>query len=253
MITLTTPFANKRHCFEDYYSGIRELDYPRDKIFALWYDNSNDKAFSEMLAEKIKIFPHHRIIIDTTPHFTIENTTDYAIVSYRCHEVYKRMGDEIPSDGYMFNVEDDVTIPPDTLNKMLEIFERYPKVGTVIGSQCSRRLKDSVCKVPTAWKFEQKRTFPDPDSCNEIQTHCLRIQNAPPFGIQIIGSGHMGCWMAPCNLVKQIGFKWEEDGLSANDIVWGYRLTKAGYHYVIDWSIKCKHWWLVNGEKGYYE
>lgn len=251
-ITLTTPFANKKYCFDKYYEAIKKLDYPKDKIFALWYDNSNDKDFGKMLKEKIKIFPRHRIIKDDTPYFTIENTSDYGKVSYRCHEVYKKIADEIPSEGYMFNVEDDVEVPPDSLKKMLAIFNKYPKVGTVIGSLCSRRTKDRVFKLPVVWKFRRTRTFPEPDTCNEITTECLQIQNLPSSGIEVVGSGHMGCWLAPAKLVKKIGFKWSEDGVMANDIVWGYRLKKAGYQFLIDWSIVCKHWWCVDGKIGYY-
>lgn len=252
MITLTTPFAGKKHCFDNYYEGVVNLDYPKIDIFALWYDNSNDAEFHAMLEEKIKIFPNHKIVVDDAPHFVIENTSDYAKVSMRCHEVYKAISKLVDGD-YMFNVEDDVWVPPDSLKKMLDVFNRYEKVGTVIGSQCSRRLKDFVFRLPTAWIFEQKRVFPFPDTCDEFHMTCLRLKNFPPFGIQIIGSGHMGCWLTPTAIVKEIGFVWEEDGLQANDIVWGYRLGKAGYHFVIDWSIRTRHYHCIDGEKGYLE
>jgi len=252
MITLATPFANKQYCFEDYYRGILNLDYPKDDIHCLWYDNSNDKDFHKLLGEKIKVFKRHQIVVDETPHMTIENTTDYGKVSYRVAQMYMNLEKFLPESDYTFIVEDDVEIPPDTLTKLLEIFTRYPKVGTAVGSVSSRRMTDSLFKRPVAWWFEERRVFPFPDDCREIQVEHKRYQSVPPFGIRIIGTAHTGCWLAPTHLIKKLHFGYEEDGVKPNDARWGWVLQKAGYYMVMDWSVVCKHWWICDGEKGYY-
>ena len=51
MITLSTPFAGKEYCFPDYCQGIENLEWPREDIFYLVIDNSNDKDFGKKIDE----------------------------------------------------------------------------------------------------------------------------------------------------------------------------------------------------------
>ncbi|KPK55000.1 MAG: hypothetical protein AMS22_05090 [Thiotrichales bacterium SG8_50] len=253
MITLTTPFAGKRHCFDAYYDGVVNLDHPKDDFHVIWYDNSCDADFHAMLQEKIKVFPSHEIVIDITPPLVIENTPDYCRVSERCHEVYCNLAELVPADNeFMFNVEDDVWVPPDSLSKMLAIFRLDEKIGTVIGQQYCRRFSKAknIRPIPNAWTFEIDYRFPEGDVCKEKTAKRTFIEDKP-FGVEIIGSGHLGCWLTKTHLVKELGFMMDKDGLRANDTVWGYRLREHGYYFVIDYSIRCRHYYRIEGEVGY--
>lgn len=249
MITLTTPFAGKRYCFDAYYEGITNLEHPREDFHVIWYDNTCDAEFHAMLQDKIQVFPSHEIVIDTTPPLVIDNTPNYTAVSDRCGEVYKNLANIIPADNeFMFNVEDDVWVPPDSLSKMLTIFKLDDKIGTVIGQQyCRRFLNSPIRKIPNAWTFEIDWRFPEGDVCKEktVKRHFIEDK---PFGVEIIGSGHLGCWLTKTHLVKELGFAMDVDGIHANDTVWGHRLAEHGYYFVIDYSIRCKHYHCLNGE-----
>lgn len=245
-VCLTTPFAGKSWCFRDYARGISHL--PLRRMKAIFYDNSCKKEFTRKLLDFGKAhFADFTLLIDKTPPQTIESTTDYAKISWRCHQIYRTLQEHLDESEYMFNVEDDVELPPDTYKKLLGAFNMSPRVGTVVGSVCGRRLKDRGFKVPVVWKYTVTHTYPQ----NGTQVRDSRIMEERPFGLETVGGTHMACWMTKTALIKKIGFKWYEDGLQANDQVWGYRLNKAGYFPVIDWSIKCKHYWKVNGKKGW--
>ena len=250
MINLSTPFAVKDHCFPDYCRGIKRLDWSKKDIFYTVIDNSNDTAFGKKIdafAANVGFGGYKRYVFDR-PQFTIENTEDYAKVSSHVHQVYRSLQDRLPNNKFTFNVEDDVEIPPDALQKLMHIFATYPNVGTAVGKCNSRRLKDRLLSVPVAWKFRETRVMPF-GTVEDISV--IRFTDPPPFGIQIIGASHIGCWLTPTKLIKQIRFD-ELHGLGSNDIAWGYKLMKAGYHFVIDWSIETKHWWYQDGVKGYY-
>lgn len=254
LITLSTPFAGKEYCFGDYSRGILNLDYPKNKIFFLALDNSRNKEFGkkiDKLAEKAGFADYRRLIYDKEP-FTIEKTSDYAKVCSHCHNIYCILEKHLPEENeFTFNIEDDVEVPPDSLKKLLKIFEMDKKVGTAVGSCCSRRLKDELVGYPVAWKFRETIIFPYQPFYTE-PAEALRIITAPPFGIEIIGSAHLGCWLTKTRLIKEISFK-DLCGLGAVDVAWGYKLNKKGYYFVIDWSVKTKHYWLYEGKKGYYD
>lgn len=254
MIILSTPFAGKEYCFEDYCRGIENLDWDKKDIYYIAIDNSNNKEFGakiEKFINKMGFGEYKNCVYKEEPK-TIESTDDYADVSEHCHNIYQILEDNLPDHPFTFNIEDDVEVPPDSLNKLMDVFDKYPKVGTAVGSCSSRRLKDRLVGHPVAWKFKEERIFPYPDVHMNQPPDCLRFTETPPFGIQIIGAAHMGCWLTKTKLIKSISFK-DLHGLGANDIAWGYKLNKSGYYFVIDWSIKTKHYWMVNGEKGFYD
>lgn len=253
MIVLSTPFAGKAYCFNDYAKGIKNLDYPKSKIFYLVMDNSNSKAFGKRIddfAKSMKFKDYKRVVIER-PQFTIENTADYAKVSDHCHKIYMDMQNEIPKSDFVYNVEDDVEVPPDSLKKLLNVFKGFDKAGTAVGSCCSRRLQDVMAKIPVAWLFKEVRVFPYPDLSDQKVVTSLRLKTVPPFGQQIIGAAHMGCWLTRTKLIEKIKFD-DLHGFNANDIAWGYKLILNGYYTVIDWSVVTKHWWQMDGEKGFY-
>jgi len=177
----------------------------------------------------------------------IENTTEYKDISWRCHEIYRTMQSELNGSTYTMVVEDDTEIPTGAFERLKTIIESNKKMGTVVGSVASRRLKDRNYGIPILWNYTIEQTFPR----NGTKVTESRLIKEKEYGIELVGSSHMACWLTKTPLIKRIGFKWCEDGLKANDQVWGYRLNKAGYWHAVDWSVKCKHHWKYGNERGY--
>ena len=251
-LTISALFAGKDYCFEDYCRGIMSLELDRKQVDYVVVDNSNSETFGGKIDDFAKDagFASYVRYIYEAPHFTIENTADYAKVSDHVHMAYMFLQKRLPDNEYTFNVEDDIEVTPNSISKLLDCFELNDRVGTTTGVSIARRLDDRVQGFPGAWHFKETRVFPFPDTCQEMTLECKPILEAPPFGIQIIGSAHMGCWLTKTRLIKEIGFD-SFCGFNANDIAWGYKLNKAGYYMVIDWSVKVKHYHYNNGRKGY--
>jgi len=253
-VCLVTPFAGKDYCFNNYLQGIKHL--PTNNMSAIWYDNSNDESFQKKLIETGKrLFADFTLLVDSTPETTIENTEQYKDISWRCHQIYKTIEKHLNNDKLTFVVEDDTEIPSIALDRLKRILNENPKVGTAVGSVNSRRMKDRTFTQPNAWRLVIRTELPPSDfssggSFKKVEQ--ARLIAEKPYGTEIIGTSHIACWLTWTKLIKKIGFKWYEDGVSANDCVWGYRLMKAGYYTMIDWSVKCKHWWKLGDEKGYF-
>ena len=246
-VELVTPFAGKTYCFSNYLKGIRYL--PLKKMRGIFYDNSNNSRFHKRLKDfGTSNFAEFNLITDPAEPKVVETTSEYRDISWRCHEIYRTIQENLNGSEYTMIVEDDTEIPEKALPQMKSVLENEPRIGTVVGSVKSRRLKDRVVGIPVAWNYEISRVIPD----ENFMVRDSRIVNEKPYGVELIGSAHMACWLSRTALVKKIGFKYREDGLAANDQVWGYRLNKAGYWFAIDWGIKCKHWWKYNGVKGWY-
>lgn len=250
-VCLVTPFAGKRYCFNEYLKGIKRL--PTDKMSAIFYDNSCDDAFQKTLIDTgKKMFAEFTLLVDPTPPKTIESCEDYKDVSWRCHQVYRTIQKYLNGDKYTFVVEDDVEIPKNTLERLMPPLEENDKLITIVGSCKSRRLEDRVNAVPIIWKFVIQHSIPPSEEFPYELVQNRRIMQEKPYGIELIGSSHMGCWLTKTKMIKKLGFKWHEDGVSANDCVWGYRANKLGYQVAINWAVKTKHHWQLDGKKGWY-
>lgn len=244
---LVTPFAGKAFCFTDYMRGLRRL--PLADAHVVWWDNSNDPAFQKKLLRTLKDnFDSYMLVEDKNRQHTVETTTEYAKISYRCHRIYKTLHEHMtcPDIPLTVNIEDDVEVPAGTWERLTGVLDTYPEVGTVVGSCRSRRLKDRTAHVPIAFTFERSQSI---GGDGEIKVRDRRLVQEKTFGLDAIGAAHMGCWFTRTNLIRRIGMNFGVDGVFGQDLCWGYQLNLAGHKFVIDWSVKTEHYYQLNGEK----
>jgi len=243
---LVTPFAGKEYCFDDYLRGLWRL--PLDSAHAIFYDNSNCPEFGRRLSSILpKLFWSWTLLRDHNKHYTIESSQDYGKIDQRVWSIYdlvfKKHLLDLP---VTMVVEDDVEVPEDTYDQMLHHLDTIPDVGTVVASMNSRRLNDGVGDEPVAWYLE--RTYQIGGN-EKPESEMIRIHEEKPFGVEIIGSAHTGCWMSKTEAIRKVKLKFGDEGLTHVDQAWGLNLHHAGYHMVIDWSIKTKHYFQEEGEK----
>ena len=118
--TLVTPFAGKNYCLKQYLNGLSHL--PTKDMAAIWYDNSNDYKFHNKLKKLGRsLFGKFKLLTDHTPHQTIDCTSDYAKISWRCHQVYRTIQEHLNGSPYTFVIEDDVVVPKHGYGKLMEI------------------------------------------------------------------------------------------------------------------------------------
>ena len=238
--TLVTAFAGKWFCLADYLRGIRRL--PLARAHAIWYDNCNDAAGHQRLRRNVRhLFDSYTLVRDRNPQRVIETSVDYAAINTRIAAIYdfvvRQCLDGTPT---MMIVEDDVEVPAGAYERLSSILARERRVAVAVGNQISRRLADGHPPAPIVWNFET--TIP----CGRAQ---LRLVPPQPFGVQLVGSSHTGCWLGRSAVAKELGFQPAEDGVEAVDAVFGYRANKRGYWFAIDWSVRCKHYYQDRGRK----
>lgn len=244
---LITPFAGKKYCFKEYLRGIKQL--PLDQMYGIWYDNSNDIQFrKKLIATGKKLFAHFTLLIDDTPPMVVETTQEYQDISWRCHQIFRTIQEYVPDVENTLIIEDDTEPPKDGVEKLHNVLAMDKRIATAVGNVCSRRLKDRACGIPILWHYTVEQTYP----ANGTRVTESRLVKKRDLGIELIGASHTAFWLTRTKVLKKLGFRWYEDGVKANDQVWGYRVNKAGYLMAVDHSILCKHWWLSGGEKGYY-
>ena len=253
-ICITTPFAFKYYCFKEYQECVEGIidDMRLDADFSfVVYDNGNDPEFSEELktwAESL----HINIIyyVDPTQHHTIEHTNDYGKCSDRCLQIYKIIFETlVPEDtDLVFNIEDDTTFPADSLRKLVDVLKEYPEVITASGVNYNRRLGNLPIGKPMLWNFDF--TFKGNEIIDVISRKIMPEKNE---GLEFCDAGGLGCWLTRYPVLREMGWKSYHPLIGGGDLNWGagLKLRFGTGRFVIDHSIKTKHWYLLNGIKGY--
>jgi len=243
---LVSPFANKRYCLKKYLSGIRLM--PTDNMCAVVYDNSNSEKFHKEISKAFgDMFPHFLHIIDENQHFTIDTSNDYNLIDDRLHFIYRNAFKWMPMSKNVFVVEDDVQVPSGSYEKLSAILSTYPEVATAVACVRERRkIFEDAYRYPNMWYMREIVSCETGEKRVELEL----IKKEKPFGIELIGSSHTGCWMTRRSVIKEIGVEPIKD-VRYFDQAWGYHLYKRGYKIVVDWSIKCKHYHKILDKVGY--
>lgn len=235
-VAITTPFANKQYCFNHYCKAIEETIEANPLVdfnFVAW-DNSNDKKFGNRINDWVQTLGvPHIFYTDVTEHHTVDTTSDYGKVSGRVAEIYSSMFFDLVHDNtdFVFNVEDDVSFPGHTLGRLLTHLQD-DQYASANGPGFNRRLGNMPGGLPIVFSLDKygKRT----------------PVKAKRFGVEEIDATWVGCTLFRYPILKQVG--WGRDpNIGGGDIFWGHRLKQLGLKQVVDWSIRCKHWWKDKG------
>lgn len=242
---LVTPFSGKSFCLDDYFRGIDRL--PISEAHYVVYDNSCDHEFSAELSEIVKKkFDSYILLVDHNPPSTIDVTDDALTVDARVWAVYKRLlNEEIADLPYTMIVEDDVEIPEGSYETLHALAESRDDLATVVGSMNNRRKCDNY---PVLWHL--RRTYQVGGNF-QPETGVVRVVEEKEFGVEIIGSSHLGCWLTKTPVIKSLGVDRKHEGVHYVDQSWGLAVHNAGYKMAVDWSVKTKHYYLADGKKKY--
>lgn len=129
---------------------------------------------------------------------------------------------------FVFGIEDDTIVPPDSLKKMLAFMRQNQNVGFIQGAEVNRW----GFKVMGAWR------------CDDLAVP-TRMGTLPfkDEGIEEIDGGGFYCYLTRTNLYKFV--KYQNNGIPFGvDVSYGIALRELGYQNYIDWSIKCEHYYL---------
>jgi hypothetical protein len=224
-IAIVTPFKGKRFCAWDYFSCLKRiLAHTEAEFSILFYDNSNNPGFSRMLESQAKKYgaTYYK---DETP-----SVEDGGAVYLRMHEIYTKSYFElIPQDvDYILTIEDDVNcLVPDAVERMLKHFEDE-KVGSVLGSVFTRWLRGPYKMKPQVWKWTGK---------------VYEALLPRDCGIQAVDATSQSFLLLRMSALKAVGLQVPQSNGLGVDRTLGKSLNAAGYKVLVDWSIKCRHFY----------
>lgn len=242
------PHAGKTFCFSQFRSTLFQL--PLADSHVLLYDNSRSDKHSARLETLAKSLPAYTLVRDDNPPESIESTADIHKIVDRCSVVYQNIYENyLPERSeYVVNLEDDVLAPKGGFDRLRNVLETYPDVGTVVPNCYDRRVKvaDGEAKPIVVNFIKQCRIGGDEQVRYDVASVPERN-----FGVEAVGAAHMGLWLSRRECVEAVGMRTKPPSPSAplgHDIQYGLRLNEAGWKFAVDWSIKLEHYYRKNGE-----
>lgn len=251
LITQVTAFSGRKFCLESVIKGI-ESNCDPDETHFIWLDNSRDEWFNRAILAYLSNKPNATLIIDNTPQIDInkyvfadeKQKTDALIeIGLKITNTYQACFNQIrPESQITWVVEDDVVVPKDALVTLYKTMRDLPEIGTVIGRMLDRRAHEhgGDFSVISDYTINQRLGVE-----NKTQVDVVNILNGadvPKFGVQLVGTGHMGCWLTKSQLIRDLGMKVVESGCLGCDNNWGWRIYKHnGSRVAVNWNVHCQH------------
>tara|TARA_R110000868_G_scaffold148839_5_gene371070 strand:- start:11453 stop:12322 length:870 start_codon:yes stop_codon:yes gene_type:complete len=245
--SVVCPQAGKLFCFAKFQRSLMQL--PLDQAHVVIYDNSRSERHRARLVSLTKSLPSFTLVEDRNPPASIESTDSFRNIIRRCSDVYQQIYEQhLPAKSdFVINLEDDIESPKGGFDRLLNVMQTYDGVGTVIGNCHDRRVFVSNGRASSiAVNFTKSQPIGGTGETLYEVTGMPERQ----FGVEAIGAGHMGLWLARRECVEQVGMRTiPEPSLLplGHDIQYGLRLNEAGWKFAIDWSVPLKHYYQRDG------
>jgi hypothetical protein len=229
-ITITTPFAGKSFCFDDYWATIDAILAHTDAEFALVaYDNGQSAAFTAALRGALARVSASAVVYCHDPEPVARNRQEdlWEEVPERTHRIYNRIFFElVPPCDLVLNIEDDISCRrPDAVTHMLRGFCQAA-VGTVVAATWSRSLGTP---------------FFGTIQCRRLCGNLFLRPEVQPAGFSEVDAAPMGFWLTRFSLLKEIGFARAFGPARHPDLAWGLNLRQHGHKTLIAWDVRCRH------------
>ena len=236
-VTIVTLFSGRWACIYQYFKGLGELDFDKDKTNILFYDNSCDKDFGTILqtylAKNGKRFRGCRYVVDESFPWAGHGDVKELAVARILENVKKYVDTE-----YLFTLEDDTTCPDNTLRKLFPIFDNEKKVGAAQGVEVGRWDEFTI----GASGIDEVYHYPPKEKQPEIVFKGYLPLPDQSSGVEEIGGGGFYSTLFLTKVFKKIDF--DERFLpmiTGTDVACGPKMRRLGYRWLIDWSIRCTH------------
>jgi hypothetical protein len=230
MITIILPISRSEY-LKPVFDCLNVLERPSDTELLIITDG--DKGLERAVEKRLDSINYCRVRVVSYGEKPAETINERR---YRISEIHNKAKNYIPKAcQYVYLIEDDTTYPPDTLTKMLELFDKIETAGYVEGVQLGRRNVPYV----GAWHCDN---LADPKQFISALPHSEEYY-------EHIDAGGLYCCLVRTELYKSHHFepfdRQGTNGLSC-DLNFGLCITRQDYDCFIDWSIQTDH----VGDKG---
>jgi len=122
-ISILIPTKNNEHDLIDCLKSIENLNYQRNQIEIIIWDNNSQSQNKE----KIKYFISNTTKNNFVTIRFIENTSNYGVYTSR-DELLKCVGDKVE---FILSIDDDVILPPQLISELVPIFYQDSSIGII--------------------------------------------------------------------------------------------------------------------------
>jgi len=143
---------------------------------------------------------------------------------------------------FLLQLEDDATFPKNALDRIFELLRMYNKAAFSTIHFNHRGYYPDHTGMPMIWSLETRKTFPAGDSSNE---ECISIRSMGRnirAGHEKVDAAHCNCTLIRSEFIQKFPFRARMNGLWGHDLVFGYQVSKMGYHGLVDWTLKGSHY-----------
>jgi hypothetical protein len=201
-VNVIAPLAGKSYCHSKWKQSLGQL--PLDRCHVLIYDNSNSQRFGKKIEDFcVNQLDSFTLVRDQNNRCGLEKSRDWVKVGNRCRSIYGTIYNKLVDQKrpLCLNLEDDIGVPDMAWDRLYSQIQN-DGVGTVIG-QCNdrRAFVDYGVKRTIAVNFKVTETLGQTESI-EVATTPVTVRE---FGVETIGSGHMGLWLTQTEAISQLG------------------------------------------------
>ena len=135
---MVTLFGGRTHLLEAYLHHLWSIDYPRDKIHLVWYTNSKNEIFREILKSKGEgrtgNYKSVNVIFDDdVPESMMlfeEADFQYSMMHGEIiARLYNSVWEKLPDVDFVFSLEDDMLASSHCVKRLLEGFKEGKDVA----------------------------------------------------------------------------------------------------------------------------
>ncbi len=243
----------KEFCLEEWCENLKKIEIPKGDMKLLWIVNKEIATSVRVRFEKFKIgFKESEFLISPFKFYSHkeEATSPQGFTKKRWGVAFNMNLINQYHKGDVFVVEDDVFPPPEAYSK-LSTLARIQSVGVTTGVAHSfKGLKSS--HPYTAWIFIKKPVI----SRESIELVKKEVGNFDFYDYQIVrmpdgeGVEDIHASGTVCTYINEVAlkdyiFKGESNMFTGQDVNFGWHVThELNLRYLVDWSVKCKHWEL---------
>lgn len=202
--------SNSEESIKKVMDSVYDIDYPKKSLFLVFLDNSSSDKTFDFIREFVQ---NHR---EEYKSIIIEKVT------MNIPQARNECLNYAETAHYVFFIDSDIVVPPKALLCLLENFKNESKVG--------------LAALPY---FLYLPLFPDERKRTFLPLFFERVFHAPsgPSKAYTVG---LGCTLIPLHVVKDVGLFNERLDIH-EDREYCYRVRRAGYTIICNWSYKASH------------
>lgn len=225
-ITIGLVSIGRYFCVQQWLESVANLDWPAEEIDLFFIDQSQDENFfRQQLIPFIKQYKqrYHSIYVavKNEPPVFEPGQGDERFIRTADNFNYLTYLARTP---YLFLLEDDATVEPDSLRRLASILDNHPDAVAASGVERSRAVKYSigVRNFVGVWGKD---------------LYYRRRKS----GLQVVGSTGTYCVLLRTAWTQDHPFQPLHIAGGGPDFSLGWRIIESGYKTYVDWSVKCRH------------